>query len=521
MSAQTQPSSAAEKSLWPEALPPRLAAVAVASMLFAGGCNFAPHYSRPALPTPPAYKELQGAGSVWQPARPSAAPLRGGWWRVFHDAELNALEVRAAAANLTIAAAANNFFAARALSRQARSQFYPSLTTAPAVVNTRPSPAQFAGLQRSGTGSGFSVRSFTSYTLPFDASWEPDLWGRVRNEAGANAYNAQSSYADLAAARLSVAAELAVDYLQLRGQDSLQDLLDLTVAANRQVLRLTQNLYHSGMASDEAVAQAQAQLRTTEAQATNVGIQRDQYEHAIAVLVGLAPAAFSLPALPLRAAPPSIPAGVPSQLLERRPDIAAAERSVGMANAQIGVAKSAWFPNLLLNAAGGFGNASFVDWLTWPSRFWSVGPTLAETLFDAGLRRATTEQYRAIYGQTVANYRQTVLTAFQQVEDNLAALRLLAQSTGQQDDAVAAASRGYREAYVRYRSGLDPYLNVLTAQTALLNARQQALSLRVQQMVSSVQLIKALGGGWKVSQMPTPSALRSARVTAYSAHSPR
>ena len=304
---------------------------------------------------------------------------------------------------------------------------------------------------------------------------------------------------------------MAVDYYQLRTQDALRQLLDASVAAYRQSLTLTQALYETGIDDDEAVAQAQVRLQTTQVQATNLGIARAQFEHAIALLVGQPASTFSIAAEPgaLNVALPAVPVGVPSQLLERCPDIAASERLMAQANAQIGVATSAYYPTLTLSAAAGFESSSLSKWLTWPNRFWSVGPTLAETVFDAGLRRATVQQYQAAYDQTVANYRQTVLTAFGQVEDNLAALRILTSEIGQQDQAVDSAQRLLAIATDRYRLGIDPYLNVISAQTALLGAQQTAVSLRLQQLMADVQLIEALGGGWDVSQLPNSKAVAS------------
>lgn len=487
----------------------------VAFALFLAGCVVGPQYNRPVVPAPPAYKELSRESaqdqSPWKMAQPGDAAIRGKWWEAFDDAQLNQLEEQANSSNQTIAAAAASFLAARALIRESRSQYLPTFSTSPSIVNSRPSPAQFGGIKPAGTssGSGFIVQSFTAYSLPFDASWEPDLWGRLRSGVKANVFAAQASAADLQSARLSAQAELAADYFQLRSQDSLKELLDATVVAYQDALDLNRSLYHSGVGSDEAVAQAEAQLKAAQAQDTNLGILRAQYEHAIAVLIGQPPSTFSLSPRSLAVHPPVIPAGIPSQLLERRPDIASSERAVAQANAQIGVAKAAYFPSLLLSATGGLGNTSFPDWFIWPSRFWSVGPALAETIFDAGLRRATMEQSRATYDQTVANYRQTVLVAFQQVEDNLASLRILSQDIQQQDAAVAAAARALREAQVRYKAGLDPYLNVITAQTIFLNNQQLAVNFRMQQMVSSVQLIKALGGGWDASLIPPPGPLRA------------
>ena len=485
-------------------------AVALATILLpVMGCSVGPKYVRPPVQSPPAYKELSEAvangSDSWRTAQPKDGTARGKWWEVFNDLQLNELEEKASSSNQEIAAAAANFLAARAMVREARSQYFPTVTTNPSITNERPSPAQFGGLQ-TGTSStsGLTVKSYTDYSLPFDASWEPDFWGRIRNTVRANIYAAQASAADLENVRLTDQAELAVDYYELRAQDSVKELLDSTVVAYQDTVDLTTSQYKAGLSNDEAVAQAEAQLKSAQAQDTNLGILRAQYEHAIATLTGQPASAFSLRPNALAANPPAIPVGIPSELLERRPDIAAAERSVAQANAEIGVAKAAYFPTILLGASGGFGTSSVANWLTWPSRFWSVGPSLAETIFDAGLRNATVQQYRATYDQTVANYQQTVLTAFQQVEDNLASLRILSQDIDQQDAAVQAATRNLQEATVRYKAGLDPYLNVIVAQTALLNDRQTAVTFRMEQMVAAVQLIKALGGGWNASEIPTP-----------------
>ena len=319
---------------------------------------------------------------------------------------------------------------------------------------------------------------------------------------------AQASVADLENVRLSAQADLATDYYQLRGQDTLKQLFDATVVADRETLELTSDLCKSGVGTDEAVAQAEAEMRATEAQDTNLGVLRAQCEHAIALLTGQPASTFSIPVEPLKATPPTPPPGIPSELLERRPDIAAAERTVAAANAQIGIAQTAFFPTLTLSASVGFQSLALSKWFAWPSRVWSVGPGLAETLFDAGLRKATVQQFQAAYDQTVANYRETVLTAFQQIEDTLAALRILTEVVAQQDSAIDSAARSLREAQVRYKAGLDPYLNVLTAQKVVLNDQQAAVNFRVQQATASVQLIKALGGGWDVAQIPSYQALR-------------
>jgi len=482
--------------------------------LFLAGCTVGPKYAKPSVQSPTAYKEL-AAGDLtqteqWKSAQPSDGATRGKWWEVFQDTQLNTFEQKADTSNQEIAAAAANFFAARAVIREARSQYFPTVATNPSIMNARPSAGQFGGV-RSGSSStsGFTLTSFTDYSAPADAAWEPDLWGRVRNTVRGATYSAQASSADLENVRLSVEAELAADYYQLRAQDALKQLFDATVIAYRQSLNLTQVQFKAGIGTDEAVAQAEAQLEATQAQDTNLGVLRAQYEHAIALLVGEPASTFSIPVEPLGANPPAIPVGVPSDLLERRPDIAASERAMAQANAQIGIAKAAYYPNVTLSATGGFGSASIADWFTWPSRFWSVGPSLAETIFDAGLRRAALQQSQFTYDQTVANYRQTVLTAFQQVEDNLAAVRILSQDIQQQDAAVQSAKRSLQEATVRYEAGLDPYLNVIVAQTVVLNDQQTAVNFRMQQMVASVQLIKALGGGWDVAQLPTPTQLRT------------
>jgi NodT family efflux transporter outer membrane factor (OMF) lipoprotein len=490
----------------------RASAAWVAGSLLLSACHIAPKYVRPPVEAPPAYKEqgpLNEKGlAAWKTADPKDGAIRGKWWEIFRDPLLNALEERVDISNQNIAAASANFLAARAVVREARSQYLPRVTTSPSITKALPSSGQFGGLQAAtSSGSGLSVRSFTNYSLPFDASWEPDLWSRVRLTVRTNYLAAQVSAADLENIRLTVHAELAVDYYQLRELDVLKQLLDSTVLAYQEALDLTRVQYQAGIVTDEAVAAAETQLAATRAQDTNLGILRAQYEHAIAALVGQPASTFSIPVQPLEPNPPQIPVGVPSELLERRPDIAAAERAVAQANAQIGVAKAAFFPNLMLGASGGFGSTSITDWLTWPNRFWSLGLGLTETIFDAGSRRARVQQFQASHDQAVANYRQTVLTAFQQVEDNLASLRILSQVIQHQDTAVGSAERNLQEAMVRYKAGLDPYLNVITAQTLLLSTQQAAVNFGTQQLVASVQLIKALGGGWVASQIPSPKEL--------------
>jgi NodT family efflux transporter outer membrane factor (OMF) lipoprotein len=475
-----------------------------AAMTLLAGCSAGPRYVKPSTPAVPEYKEL-GASNVvegdWKAAQPGDQVSRGKWWESFNDPQLNQFEDQLNISNQNIVAAAANVQAARAMIREARAQYFPTLTANPGIANSRLS-----------TAFGQSIgATFTAYSLPLEASWEPDLWGRIRNTVKSNTFAAQASVADLENVRLSAQADLATDYYELRAQDALQQLLDSTVRAYQEALELTADVYKSGLGNDEAVAQAESQLEATQAQDTNLGVLRAQYEHAIALLVGQPASTFAVPVAALRAVPPPIPVGVPSQLLERRPDIAAAERSVAQANAQIGIAKTAFFPTVTLSASAGLESVTIAKWLTWPSRIWSVGPSLAQTIFDGGARRATVQQYQATYDQTVANYRQTVLTAFQQVEDNLAALRILAQVIEQQNAAIDSAGRNLSEAEVRYKAGLDPYLNVIAAQTALLNDQQAVVNFRARQMVAGVNLIKALGGGWDSAEIPSAKELRSTR----------
>ncbi len=476
----------------------RAISASLAVALVFGGCTVGPKYQKPATQAPQAYKELTPADfsktDGWKVAQPQDAALHGKWWEVFNDPKLDALEEQVNISNQNIKSATASYFAARALVKQARAQYYPTVSVGPAITTSRAGAA---------ASTVVTTGTSTFYELPFDATWVPDLWGRVRNTVRAQASAAQASEADLENVRLTANAEVAVDYYQLRGQDDLKQLLDSTVIAFQESLNLTRALYDTGIDSDEAVAQAETQLESTQAQDTNLGILRAQFEHAIAMLVGEPASAFSIPAEPLKSSPPAIPFGVPSQLLERRPDIAANERLMEQANAQIGIAVSAYYPTLTLSAAAGLESHSFTSWFTWPSRFFSVGPALSETIYDGGLRRATVQQFRAQYDAAVANYRQTVLTAFQQVEDNLAALRLLSIEIQQEDAAVKSAERNLKVATDRYKLGIDPYLNVLTAQTSLLSNEQSAVNLRIQQMTTSVQLVEALGGGWDSVQLPT------------------
>jgi len=499
-----------------------LPALALTVLVLLAGCVVGPKYNRASAPEPPVYKEMTPADYAqtdgWKTAQPQDKVIRGNWWEIFHDPELNALEEQANASNQTVTAAFYNFLVARAMVLEARSQYFPTVTVGPSYSYGRGSAnlgGSVPGSSSSGTSGSGSAPStsglIADYALPFDASWTPDLWGRVRNTVKGNAAAAQSSAADFENTRLTVQTEVAVDYYELRTQDSLKELLNSTVVAYEQSLELTQALYETGIDSDEAVALAETQLEATQAEDTNIGILRAQYEHAIAALVGQPASTFSIVASPLKTPPPGIPLGVPSELLERRPDIAASERLMAQANAQIGVSKAAYYPAVTLSAAAGLESTKLSNWFTWPSRFFSVGPSVAETIYDGGLRRATVRQYVENYNATVATYRQTVLTAFQQVEDNLAALRLLSEELRQQDAAVTSAQRALALATDRYKLGIDPYLSVITAQTTLLSNQQTSVSLRMQQMTASAQLVEALGGGWNASQLPTYPQLLHAR----------
>ena len=482
----------------------RILGVTLIAMMLFKSCDKAPKYAAPSVATPPAYKEITPdtfkETNDWKFAHPSDAAIRGKWWEMFNDTQLNSLEEQATDANQNIAIADANFRAARALVKESRSEYFPTVTTSPSIIVSRQSGAS--------THSNVSPgRQSVNYTLPFDATWEPDFWGRIRNTVVASASEAQASAADLQNVRLSVEAELAFDYYQLRSLDAEKRLLDTTISAYQQQLDLTHVRFETGIASDEDVAQAETQLKTTQAQATDLGVARSQLEHAIAMLTGQPASNFSLPPTDLNEKPPAIPVGLPSQLLERRPDIAAAERRVAEANAEIGVTKAAFFPSLVLGATGGFESTSIASWFTWPARFFSLGPTLSQTLFDKGRRKAANEVARAQYEGTIANYRQTVLTSFQEVEDNLAALRILSRELDEQNDAVASAQRALSLASERYKSGIDSYLNVITAQATLLNNQRTAVNLEAQQMTASVELIKALGGGWNAAELPSSKQL--------------
>ena len=482
---------------------------AAALLLILPGCVVGPKYHTPAPPPPAAvYKEsptqFKDSGD-WTVAQPADAKLRGKWWEIFNDPELNALEDQLDINNQNIKQYFENFMAARAIVREARSQYFPTLSVAPSVTHSRASANVGANTANTGgTGATSSPQlQSTLYSLPLEASWEPDLWGKVRNTVRQAQYAAQVSAADLENERLTEQASLAEFFFEIRGQDKLQQIYDDTVVADQKEYELTRSLYDAGIDDQISVVESEATLRSAQAGATNVGVARAQYEHAIAVLLGQTASNFSIPAKPMTVAPPPIPVGVPSELLERRPDVAAAERTMAEANAAIGIAYAAYYPNLTLTGAGGFESSAFSSWLSWPSRFWSIGASLPETIFDAGLRRATVQQNVAIYNADIASYRQTVLTAFQQVEDSLAEVRILSKEIQQEQRAVESAQTYLKLEEARYDTGVDPYVDVLIAQTTVLADQQTLNGLQVQQMTSSVALVEALGGGWDRSQLPT------------------
>ncbi|KWF09704.1 efflux transporter outer membrane subunit [Burkholderia pseudomultivorans] len=479
----------------PRAVRPLSAAVAVATAVLLAGCAVGPDYHRPDTSIPAAFKE---APAGWKVAQPADRADRGPWWTVYNDPQLNALIDKLNASNQTIAQSAAAYRQARALVTEARAAYFPTVGLSASGSRSRTPRASSSS---SSTFGGSSSTIGNSYSVGLDASWEPDLWGKVSRTVSAQRAGEAAAAADLANARLSQQALLAQTYFQLRTSDALQKLLDDTVQSYQQSLKLTENQYAQGVAARVDVIQAQTQLQSAQAASIDNGVARAQYEHAIATLIGEPASTFSLPPMPLAAEPPVTPVDVPSALLERRPDIAAAERRAAAANEQIGVAISAFFPTLTLSASGGFESSVWSQLFTLPARFWTVGPQLAATLFDAGLRAAQTEAARATYDQDVAAYRLSVLTAFQDVEDNLASQRILAQEIDVQRQAVENAQHSLAIVTNQYKAGTVAYLNVLTAQATAFTAQQKLASIAGQRMVSSVGLVKALGGGWSASDM--------------------
>jgi NodT family efflux transporter outer membrane factor (OMF) lipoprotein len=479
-----------------------LHAIVLCAML--AGCNVGPKYLPPPATAPPVFKESPAQFKEtdgWTVAQPQDAALRGKWWEIYSEPELNALEEELNIDNQNIRQAFEDFMEARALVREARSQYFPTVSVGGAYTRSRTS-SNVGSASSTGTSSGQQSQVFS---LPADVSWEPDLWGRVRNTVHASQYTAQLTAADLENERLTEQASLAQYFFEIRGQDALQKILNDTVEADKKALESEKARYDTGVDDQISLVEAQTTLESAQSAAINIGIARAQYEHAIAMLVGRPASTFSIPVEPRTSAPPPIPVGLPSQLLERRPDIAAAERNMAAANAQIGVAYAAYYPALTLSASGGVESSALKNLLDWPSRFWSVGPTISETVYVGGLRRATVNQYIATYNANVATYRQSVLTAFQQVEDSLAEVRILSQQILRQREAVDSAQTFLRLELGRYETGIDPYIDVVTAQTTLLSNQQSLAVLEVQEMTASVQLIEALGGGWDRSQLPTPA----------------
>jgi len=478
------------------------------------GCVIGPKYHAPVTQAPTAYKEAPAAQSsqstntgTWTVAQPQDAMLRGNWWEVFHEPELNGLEDQLNINNQTIKLYFENFMEARALIREARSQYFPTVSTGPSWQRSRSSANLRNAFTTTGNGgvATNTGQQSTLYSLPLDITWAPDIWGKVRNQVRSYQYAAQVSAADLENERLTEQITLAEYFFEIRGQDALIHLYANTIVADRKALHLTQAQYETGLGGKISFVQAQATLQTAESSATNLEVLRSQYEHAIAVLVGKQASNFSIPVRPLTTAPPPIPIGLPSQLLQRRPDIAATERTMASANAEIGIADAAYYPDLTLSATGGLESSTFKHLFDWPSRFWSIGPSVSETIYEGGLRRATVHQYVAIYNADLANYRQTVLTAFEQVENYLAEVRILSRQIQQQRQAVASDQAALDLEMVRYQTGIDPYIDVVTLQTALLNGQQTLANLQIEQMTGAVALVGSLGGGWDASQLPTPS----------------
>jgi len=518
------------------------------------GCNFAPHYERPKTENTDTYKEAtanaEAAGQGWQSADPKDDALRSNWWEVFQDPKLNDLEARVAISNQSILAAEANYRAAYALMLQAQSQLFPTLSLVPSATREKQSNA-LAGIggtttgTSSGTGTGATTGTTTGtttsstlpsgaytaphniFSLPLEASYQIDLWGSIRNTVAADRFSAQASAATLANALLSTQSTLAQDYFQLRVADEQRRLLDVTVADYRENLKLVKNLFDNGLDSDEDVASAQTQLNSAIASATDAGVARAEYEHAIAVLIGVPPGKFSIPYEHFNQPLPVVPVGVPSELLQRRPDIASAERQVAEANAQIGVARAAFFPTLTLTGSIGYESTAMSNLFNAPNRFWSVGPSLSQVLFDGGQRRAVVLQARAQYDSQVATYRQTVLAAFQGVEDQLSSLRILSEELNQQHEAAASAQHTVELSIVRFRNGVDSYVNVITAENAFLSAREAELQVTLKQLAASVSLINDLGGGWsgdigateRLAKNP-PDAGKPPVIPAYDAGTP-
>jgi NodT family efflux transporter outer membrane factor (OMF) lipoprotein len=494
--------------------PASAALVAVFTLL--GGCKVGPNYKQPPVPNPPAFKETpppnfkEAEAQGWKQSEPGDAYLKGKWWEVYNDPALNTLEEQVSISNQNVLAAEATYREAKAAVTVARAGLLPTVTTTPAITTTS------IGKNAAGTTTAASAGAVTrsTFNLPVAASWEPDLWGSIRRGITAASETAQASAGDLENAKLLYQSELAQDYFGLRGNDAEADLLTRTEASYEEYLTLTRNRFNGGVASDLDVAQAESQLYAVQSQLIDLGVQRAQYEHAIAMLTGKAPVEVAIPAEASMKPPPPVPIGVPSELLQRRPDIAAAERRVAAANEQIGIAIAAFYPTLTLNGSVGLEAGSLLKWFTWPARVWSVGPQLAETLFDAGRRRGVVTEQRAAYDATVATYRGTVLTAFQQVEDNLAALRILEGESAKEQETIQSANRALTVSTAQYTAGTVNYLTVITAQATLLTAQVTAVNVLTRRLTASVVLIQALGGGWNTSDLPSTQTVAASTPAA-------
>lgn len=504
----------------------KLLIVSSGAFVLLSGCMVGPNYKKPTAPTPTAFKEpapadfKEAEAQGWKQSQPGDAYSKGKWWEVYNDPALNALEEQVGISNQSVLQYEALYREAKAAVAEARSALFPTVGFGPGITVTgtggalgggagiAAGPGAATGGAVVATSSSASIRSI--YNLPFSASWEPDIWGNLRRAATSASNTAQATAGDLENAKLLYQSELAQDYFALCGNDEEAGLLTRTDASYKEYLTLTQNRFNGGVASDLDVAQAESQLYGVESQLIDLGVQRAQYEHAIAVLTGKPPSELGIPVKTLSTAPPAVPVGVPSELLERRPDIAASERRVAAANEQIGIAISAFYPSLTLNGSVGLESSSIAKWFTWPARVWSVGPTLAETLFDAGRRRAIVAEDQAAYDATVATYRQTVLTAFQQVEDNLAALRILENENAKEEQTIQSANRAVTVSTAQYTAGTVNYLTVITAQATLLNAQVSDVTLLIRRYVASVMLVQALGGGWNTSRLPSAESVAAA-----------
>jgi NodT family efflux transporter outer membrane factor (OMF) lipoprotein len=465
-----------------------------------------PKYQKPGAPAPPAFKEQPPdyfkEADGWKPAQPNDAMFKGKWWEIYNDPTLNALEEQVAISNQNVLQAEATYRQAKAAVRVARAALYPTLSVGPSITESR---------EGSGLTGGIPSGLRSAYTFPADVSWEPDLWGSIRRSITAASAQAQAQAGDLENAKLLYESELAQDYFSLHGLDGDIDLLQRTAKSYEQYLELTRNRFAGGVASDLDVAQAESQLYGAQTTLIDFGVARAQFEHAIAVLTGKPPAELTVRPLVLKTPPPPVPIAVPSVLLERRPDIAANERLMQAANEQIGIAKAAFYPTLTLSGSAGFESTRFTTWISWPARFFSMGPSVAETIFDAGKRRAQVAESQAAYDAAVAAYRQTVLNAFQQVEDYLAAQRVLTEEAVAVEESVKSSERALEVATAQYKAGTTDYLTVITTQATALAAERSQVDLLTRRLTSSVTLVVALGGGWDASQLPTMQDMKAAR----------